>query len=408
MSAQDVQALLLPDEAVAVIVLGEDEGWTLLLRKDLIAAGRIEGGAGRVDKLVKQFRNSMELSASNKPAAFDAEAAQALYTAVLSPVGDALKGVSALTVAPSGSLLSVPFAALLTGPASGSDLHQAPFLIRTMAISHVPSAASFVNLRQGVKSVRATHPWFGMGDFKPPSIRQAMASFPAETCGDSARAMAELPPLPGARRELEVARELSGADANEQLLGAAFTVKRVIAAQLTDYRTIHFATHAILPGELRCQTEPAVLTSTSPDAPNAAGALLTASQIELLHLDAELVILAACNTGGENGSGAGESLSGLARSFFFAGARSLLVTHWDANDLTTTYLTALFLQALQTNPTAGPAAALAASQRRMLDEATGARSVQAHPYYWAVEALIGGRGATSAAKVAEVVHKSGG
>ena len=61
----------------------------------------------------------------------------------------------------------------------------------------------------------------------------------------------------------------------------------------------------------------------------------------------ELVILAACNTGGENGGGAGESLSGLARAFFFAGARSLLVTHWDANDATTTYLTALFLAALR-------------------------------------------------------------
>src|SRR4051812_35986127 len=163
---------------------------------------------------------------------------------------------------------------------------------------------------------------------------------------------------------------------------------------------IHFATHAILPGELRCQTEPAVLTSTAPDAPNAGGALLTASQIELMHLDAELVILAACNTGGENGNGAGESLSGLARSFFFAGARSLLVTHWEANDLTTTYLPALFLQSLRANPDAGPATALAVSQRRMLDESTGGRAVQAHPYYWAVGALIGGRSAAGGAKLA--------
>jgi CHAT domain-containing protein len=120
-----------------------------------------------------------------------------------------------------------------------------------------------------------------------------------------------------------------------------------------------------------------------------------------MHLDAEMVILAACNTGGEGGSGAGESLSGLARAFFFAGARSLLVTHWDANDETTTYLTALFLQALRANPDAGPAMALAVSQRRMLDESVGPRAAQAHPYYWAVEALIGGRGATGAAVVVD-------
>jgi CHAT domain-containing protein len=277
-----------------------------------------------------------------------------------------------------------------------------------MAISHVPSAASFVNLRQGTKTIRAAHPWFGLGDFKPPSIRQAIATFPAGPCGDSAKELAGLPPLPGARKELDVARQLLAAEPRDQLLGAAFTVKNVEAAALAQYRIIHFATHAILPGELRCQTEPAVLTSTGAEAADAGGAMLTASEIELMHLDAELVILAACNTGGQNGSGAGESLSGLARSFFFAGARSLLVTHWDANDAASTYLTALFLQALQANPDAGPAAALAASQRRMLDESVRDRAFQAHPYYWAVEALIGGRAAAGGANVAEGGHAHAG
>ena len=399
-SANDVQALLQPAEALAVVVLGDNEGWTLLIRKGSISAGRIEGGAGAIDKLVKRFRASMDLSADDRLPPFDTGAAQDLYAAVLGPVAGDLTGVSTLTVAPSGSLLSIPFGALLTGPVSGPDLSHAPFLIRAMAVSHVPSAASFVNLRKDAKTIRAARPWFGMGDFKPPSVRQAMATFSVQACGDSARELADLPPLPGARKELEVARRLLGADAGDQLLGAAFTAKNVLATNLTDYRIIHFATHAILPGELRCQTEPAVLTSTAPDAPDASGAMLTASQIELMHLDAELVILAACNTGGENGAGAGESLSGLARGFFFAGARSLLVTHWDANDATTTYLTALFLHALQADPDAGPAAALALSQRRMLDEAVGDRVVQAHPYYWAVEALIGGRGASASAQVA--------
>ena len=136
-----------------------------------------------------------------------------------------------------------------------------------------------------------------------------------------------------------------------------------------------------------------LVLSLAPDA------LLTASQIEQMDLDAELVILAACNTAGPGGSGtgAGESLSGLARSFFFAGARSLLVTHWDANDITTTYLTVLFLNNLRTDPGAGGPAALASAQRRMLDEATGGRAMLAHPYYWAVGALIGGQGGTGRA-----------
>jgi CHAT domain-containing protein len=408
-SAREVQALLQPSEALAVIVLADDEGWTLLLRKDGISVGRVDGGARRIDALVKRFRAGMDLSPGNQPAPFDAAAAQELYAAILGPVAGGLAGVTELTVSPSGSLLSVPFGALLTGPVpSGHDLGQAPFLIRAMAISHVPSAASFVNLRQGAKTIRAARPWFGLGDFRPPTVRQAMATFAAGPCSDSAKELANLPPLPGARRELDVARRLLGAEPGSELLGPVFTVRRVEAAPLPDYRIIHFATHAILPGELRCQTEPAVLTSTAPEAADANGAMLTASQIELMHLDAELVILAACNTGGQNGNGAGESLSGLARSFFFAGARSLLVTHWDANDAATTYLTALFLQALQTNPDAGPAAALALSQRRMLDESVGDRAFQAHPYYWAVEALIGGRGASGGAKVAGAVNRPRG
>jgi CHAT domain-containing protein len=193
------------------------------------------------------------------------------------------------------------------------------------------------------------------------------------------------------------------------MLGLGFTVKNVMARPLDNYRILHFATHALLPGELRCQTEPAVVTSTTPDAPDAAGSLLTSSQIELMKLDAELVILSACNTGGENSSGAGESLSGLARSFFFAGARSLLVTHWEADDGTTPYLTALFLNALREHPEAGPAASLAGAQRRFLDEAVGSQAELAHPFYWAVEALIGGRGAAQGTSVATTgAHPAGG
>jgi CHAT domain-containing protein len=151
-----------------------------------------------------------------------------------------------------------------------------------------------------------------------------------------------------------------------------------------------------------------VLTSTPDGAPDANGGLLTASQIAQLDLNAELVILAACNTGGQADAGAGESLSGLARSFFFAGARSLLVTHWDANDASTTYLTVLFLANLKANPDVGPAAALAAAQRRMLDEATGANAAEGHPFYWAVIALIGGRGAKQGGTMAQAATRAAG
>jgi CHAT domain-containing protein len=413
-SAQDAQALLGPHEALLSVVMDQNEGWSFLLRRDRLLAGRFDGGTKRINALVTRFRAGTDPGANNQPPAFDIAAAQELYTAIMGPVSVGLADVDALDVAPSGSLLSIPFGALLNGPATADAFNTAPFLIRKMTVSHVPSVASFVNLRQSAKTAQAPEPWFGMGNYRPPTLKQALVSFPPETCGPSARELAGLPPLPGSEKELAVARQLLGASAGDEMLGAAFTAKNVRAAQLNRYRVLHFATHAVLPGELRCQSEPAVLTSTPEGAPDASGGLLTASQIAQLDLNAELVILAACNTGGQADAGAGESLSGLARSFFFAGARSLLVTHWDANDASTTYLTALFLANLKANPGAGPAAALAAAQRRMLDEATGANAAQGHPFYWAVIALIGGRGANAggtmaqAATHATATHAAGG
>jgi CHAT domain-containing protein len=400
-TAANAQALLQPNEALAAIVLGDNEGWTLLVRHDRIIAGRIQGGSKTVDALVKRFRAGMEAGADGKPPPFDAPAAQGLYSAVLGPVASGLDGVESLNVAPSGSLLSVPFAALLTGPVPLDGFRFAPYLIRQMAISHVPSVASFANLRHAAKSVQASHPWFGLGDPRPPTEAQAERTYPVDTCGDSAHLLSGMRPLPGSLKELDAARGLLGGNPADEMLGAAFTAKAVLARPLQDYRVLHFATHALLPGELRCQAEPAIITSTEASAPDASGAMLTASEIEeTMKLDAQMVILSACNTGGSNGGEAGESLSGLARSFLFAGARSLLVTHWDANDATTTYLTALFLAGWQAHPASGQAMALANAQRLMLDKSEGGLANLGHPYYWAVVALIGGEAPGSATKVA--------
>ena len=102
------------------------------------------------------------------------------------------------------------------------------------------------------------------------------------------------------------------------------------------------------------------------------------------------MLLSACNTGGgAGGSEAGESLSGLARSFFYAGARSMLVTHWDVSDQVTSVLITTTLAYAKSDPNMGMAAALAAAQRRLLDKAKKDLPILAHPFFWAPVALIG-------------------
>lgn len=395
-SAPDVFAVLQPGEALAAIVLGDDHGWTVLLRDGRITVARIPEGAAQVQALVGRVRAGMQPGASSLPPPFDTAAAQALYRDTLAPVGAALAGADRLVVAPSGALLSIPFGLLLTGPA-GADLAGAPWLIQRMTVAHVPAPANFVSLRKLAGGSRAPQPWAGFGDPVPITQKQALASFPAAACRSAASVLSSLPRLPGARAEIELVRRELGGAAQDALLGPAFTRDALLQMDLKAFRVLHFATHGLLPTDLNCQSEPAILVSAKAGAPDASGALLTASQIAQWSLDADTVILSACNTSGPDGQPAGESLSGLARSFFFAGARALMVTHWAVNDQVTTILVAGTMQRLRQAPEQGLAAALAAQQRALLAQANGPLAPLAHPFYWAPLALIGDGGGTAAA-----------
>jgi len=385
-SSREVLAALRPNEAFASIVLTGAGGWTFVLRDGRIAAAPVEGGEPRMARLVRRVRGSIERTGPGLPT-FDTAAAGEIYSATLGQLAAQLQGATALSVAPSGPLLALPFEVLLTGPASPTDLAQAPFLVRRVAISHVPAAANFVGLRR-LEASRAGRAWFGFGDFRPPSRAQAARSFPAQGCTESAALFAALPPLPFATRELDAARQILGARGEDRLLGLAFTADSVRRASLRDYRVLHFATHAILPAEIACQPEPAILASTPANAPDATPAMLTASAIANLDLDADLVILSACNSGGPGGTTAGESLSGLARSFFYAGARALLVTHWAVDDRMAAFLVVKTMA--ERAGGRGSAAALRAAQLSVLDDAGRGLPVEAaHPFFWAPFAVIG-------------------
>jgi len=385
--ASDVLAALRPGEAFASIALGRNTGYVFLLRDGQVTAAPLGASPARIAELVKQFRDSVEPGDHGVPD-FNAASAQGLYAATLGPVSPQLAGASRLVVAPAGPLLSVPFAALLTGPA-GPDLASAPWLIKQVSVVHVPAPANFVSLRRIAGSSRATRPWFGLGDFKPVTLAQAERTFPGPSCVESAKLFAGLPPLPFARRELEAARQLVGGSPSDEMLGVAYNVPDVEHAQLKDYRILHFASHALLPTDLHCSPEPAIVTSAPPGAANANGALLTATDVSTLDLDADAVILSACNSAGPGGP-AGESLTGLARAFFYAGARSMLVTHWSVNDQASAFLIADTLKRLKDGTDGGLAGSLRGAELELLGNAGKSMPAQiAHPFYWAPFALIG-------------------
>jgi CHAT domain-containing protein len=398
--AATVQAALRDDEALLQIALGPHDGWSIVVRRGRIAAARIPAGLDAVGRLVTTLRESIEPTDQVPP--FDIATSRKLYDLAVAGVAPALDGAHGVTVVPAGPLLALPFEVLLTGPADARQLAAAPWLVRRFTLTHVPAPANFVSLRKTAGGSRATRPWFGFGGFVPVTLAQAERSFPTATCADSAKLLAGLPPLPGARLELDAARGLFGTADTDWLLGPDFTVPAVLHAPLKQYRILHFAAHAILPSELTCQSEPAIITSDPAGAADAAQALLTASDVTQLDLDADLVILSACNSGGGGGGTAGESLSGLARAFFYAGARTLMVTHWSVSDAVAKYLVAITLHLMQTEPSLGVAGALRQAQLSMLDGAgTSLPAEIAHPFFWAPFAAIGDAGGEAGGEAGE-------
>ena len=135
--------------------------------------------------------------------------------------------------------------------------------------------------------------------------------------------------MPESADELRVVANSLGASAESLLLGAGATERALRQHPLNDYRVISFATHAIVAGEIEGVTEPALVLTPGKEGSNSQNdGLLTASEIANLTLDANLVILSACNTAASDGHASGRGLSGLANAFFFAGARAVAVTQW--------------------------------------------------------------------------------
>ena len=203
-------------------------------------------------------------------------------------------------------------------------------------------------------------------------------------------------PLPETADELcAVARDLE-TDVSEIRLGANATEREVKALSasgaLAKYRVLHFATHGALAGQLTGTTEPGLLLTPPATASEEDDGYLSASDIAGLKLDAAWVILSACNTAGPAGGGAGaEALSGLARAFFYAQARALLVSHWAVDSNAAVKLITGAVGETARDPKVGRAEAL---RRAMLALADSPDAAVAHPSYWAPFVVVGEGGAS--------------
>jgi hypothetical protein len=119
-----------------------------------------------------------------------------------------------------------------------------------------------------------------------------------------------------------------GAGADGLFLRERATESRIRTSKLSDYRILAFATHGLVSGDLKGLAEPAFVLTPPKKGTAEDDGLLTASEVATLKLNADWVILSACNTVAPDGTPGAEALSGLAKAFFYAGSRALLVSHW--------------------------------------------------------------------------------
>ncbi|MBK8400373.1 MAG: CHAT domain-containing protein [Propionivibrio sp.] len=325
----------------------------------------------------------------------------AFYRDLLAPLDASLRGVRSLIVATSGPLASLPLAALVTEPPSGNA---APaWLVRKMAVTQLPSPSSLLALRRVAQPQVAARPLLGFGDplFKLASTAKGKAGKTGSTTAtppqsatlttDATRYDAEwgfryadMPPLPETRIELQAVAAALGADASKDLvLGADATRRAVINANLLDRRVVAFATHGLMPGQLPGISKPSLAMAANVD--ERESPLLELDDVLGLRLNAQWVLLSACNTAaGEQGGGA---MSGLVRGFFFAGARSVLATHWAVESESAAALSTATLKA-QANGAMSRSDSLRQAQVAMIDGQVGGGK-WTHPFYWAPYALFG-------------------
>jgi CHAT domain-containing protein len=387
----EAQSNLSAGEAIVSFVFGRDASYALVVRPHDFDAVPLAIGQDAVTADVNDLRKAF-VPVLGRPPEFNLKISYGMYQALIAPLRNQIAGIEHLIVVPGAVLSNLPLSLLVTQTPAERDYQHAAWLLRNYAISEVPSLRAFVSLRkEAALRSRAPRPFLGIGaplfEGSGKAGDKALAALTA-TCEQagpvSADLLRALPPLPGTAQEVRsVAARIGGGNA-DILLGAQATEANFRNQPLDQFAVIYFATHGVLPGELHCDGEPGL--ALSPPAAKAASTaddgMLQASEIAALKINADLVVLSACNTAATTDGLGGGALQGLSDSFFAAGARAVLASHWEvSSDATQALMVGVFDPA---NRGHGLADALRQSQLALIG-----RAASSHPFYWAAFTIIG-------------------
>ena len=431
-----VQKHLRHKEAMLVIFPARTRTYTWVIPKE----GRILFSAAPMgkEKLLMTVTRLREALAPNPTMLgdipeFNLSLAHELYTRLIRPVAKGFKGAESLVVVASGPIGQLPLAVLPTANIKlqhtgelFAGYRDVPWLIRKASLTRLPSVSSFVTLRvlPEVDLQRKSFAGFGDPFFNLEQMESAEkdrnqdATLLANRGGRihvrgirvsesgnldeekiPSSALGQLNRLPDTADEIKSIARAVGADLTEDVfLGRHASERRVKAADLKDRKIIAFASHGLVPGDLDGLSQPAIALSAPAVTGDNEDGLLTMDEILNLQLNADWVVLSACNTGAAEGAGA-EAVSGLGRAFFYAGTRALLVSMWPVETASAKKLTTSLFDLQQKNPTLSRARALQNSMLDLIDhqqlkDGSSGKTIAsyAHPLFWAPFIVVGDGG----------------
>ena len=396
----ELQAALRPGESYYKMMVVDDEAYALFATKGGARAMKIVATPAAMGADVKAIRDTIirEENGALVTEPFDVTRARTLYNTLFAAIDGEIRSTHHLIFEPDGPMLELP-PYLLPASQAGVDAYKArasrpgadaydftgiDWLGRGREISISVSPRSFLDVR-AIAPSRARSAYLGLG-------HNAMAmSRPLAAVADDCDWPIQTWQAPISDAELKLGERLFGSQARV-VTGAGFTDTALLNdKQLDEYRIVHFATHGLVTAPRpECPARPALVTSFAADGSDG---LLTFREIFDLKLDADVVILSACDTAGQAtlgatreagvATGGNYALDGLVRAFVGAGARSVVASHWpvpDDYDATQRLISGL-LGAAPGEPLAD---ALGRAQRGLMDDPK-----TSHPFYWAAFIILG-------------------
>jgi CHAT domain-containing protein len=334
------------------------------------------------DKLknsIKQIKASISVEniRNNK---FDLSKSNEIYNILINPIKKNLINKNELIIIPHKSLTSLPFEILVENKNSEST----SWLIKNYSTSYYPSIYSFYNLNKiKLKNKKDSFIGFGNPKFSSSKNKKAINYNNIMLRGiANPEEIRNMISLPETEKELKILSKLFKKENSKIYVGKKFSEDKLKSLNLSNYRYIAFATHAIIANQINNISEPGLILTPPKVATEANDGILTVSEIEKLNLQSDVIILSACNTASDDGTPNGEGLSGLASAFFHAGTKSILVTHWDVETNAAINLTTGTFKYLKNSDNLSKA--LQKAKIEMLSNPD-----TSHPFYWAPFILIG-------------------